>query len=59
MSDYDDWTWAQYSDECERIRTVLEALEQAEKSGTPHETVLLLASECGAGEFYRKQHDPT
>lgn len=50
----DEWQAEQWRDECERLRAVVEALEIAEKSGTPHEVVLLLASECGAGETYRK-----
>jgi hypothetical protein len=49
----DDWQAAQFRDECERLRSVIEALETAEKSGTPHETVMLLASECGAAKFYK------
>jgi hypothetical protein len=55
----DDWQAAQFADECERFRAVVESLEIAEKSGTPHEVVLLLARECGAGEFYRKHHPTT
>ena len=47
-----DWQALQFKDECERLREIVEALEVAEKSGTPHEVVQLLARECGAGEFY-------
>lgn len=54
MSDMDNWQAAQFADECQRLREVMEALEIAEKSGTPHEVVLTLARECGAGEFYAK-----
>lgn len=54
-----DWQAEQFRDECERLRAVMEALEQAEKNGTPHEMVLILARECGAGEFYTKHHEPT
>ena len=50
----DDWQAAQWRDECEKFRQIMEALETAAKSGTPHETVLFLARECGAGEFYQK-----
>lgn len=53
MSEH-DWQAAQYADECERMKQVVRALEQAEHSGTPHEMVLILADECGVGEFYRK-----
>jgi hypothetical protein len=49
-----DWQAAQFADECQRLREVMEALEVAEKSGTPREMVLILARECGAGEFYQK-----
>lgn len=54
MSDIHDWQAQQFADECQRFREVIEALEIAEKSGTPHEVVLILARECGAGEFYAK-----
>lgn len=53
MSDLDDWQAEQWRDECERIRGIVELLEIAEKSGTPHEVVLSLARECGAGEIYK------
>lgn len=48
-----DWTEAQQADESARIQQTLAALETAERSGTPHEVVQLLAYECGVGEFYK------
>jgi hypothetical protein len=56
MSDINDWQAAQHADELNRFLEVVHALEVAEKSGTPHEVVLLLANECGAGDFYRKHY---
>ena len=53
----DNWQAEQFRDECERIRQIVKSLEEAEQHGTPHETVNLLADECGVGEFYRKHHD--
>lgn len=62
MNDMDrrDWETAeQFRDECERMRDVIEALEKAERAGTPKEAVIVLADECGVGEFYRKHHTTT
>lgn len=53
-----DWAAEQYRDECERMRSIIESLEAAEKAGTPREVVITLADECGVGEFYRKHHEP-
>jgi hypothetical protein len=58
MSEINDWQAEQFRDECERMRAIVESLERAEKAGTPRETVIHLADECGVGEFYRK-HEPT
>ena len=49
-----DWQEQQRADETARIQQCLEALAQAERFGTPHEVVELLAYECGVGEIYRK-----
>ncbi len=51
----DDWTEQQQLDESERIQQCLSALAQAERNGTPHEVVELLAYECGVGELYKTQ----
>lgn len=49
-----DWQAAQHADELNRLQAVVQALEEAERHGTPHEVVLLLARECGAGEAFPK-----
>lgn len=55
---YEVWSQWQHADELARQQQIMSALEAAEKAGTPHETVILLADECGVGEFYRKHHEP-
>jgi hypothetical protein len=59
VSEMNDWQAEQFRDECERMRAIVESLERAEKAGTPRETVIHLADECGVGEHYRKHHNPT
>ena len=57
VSDYrSDWQAEQFKDECERLRQTIEALEAAEKAGTPREALETLAYEAGVAEQYRKQH---
>ena len=53
--DMRDWQAWQFADECARIKDILQALEAAEAAGTPHETVILLAQECGVGAEYQKE----
>lgn len=51
--DRHDWETAeQFRDECERMRQVIEALEAAERAGTPKEHVITLAYEAGVGSIY-------
>ena len=52
----DDWQAEQSRDECERLRQALEALEAAEKAGTPREALETLAYEAGVAEQYLKRH---
>ncbi len=50
----EDWTAAQFADEAQRLRGILESLEAAEKAGVPQEHVINLASECGAATAYQQ-----
>jgi erythromycin esterase-like protein len=49
----DDWTSAQWADECARMKQTIEALEAAERAGTPKEHLIVLAHEAGVGEIFR------
>ncbi len=49
-----DWSAAQWQDECERMRMTIEALEAAEQAGTPREHIITLAHEAGVGEIFNK-----
>ncbi len=50
-----DWSAAQWQDECERMRMTIEALEAAERAGTPREHIITLAHEAGVGEIFNKE----
>jgi hypothetical protein len=52
MDERDSWQAAQWADECARMKRVVEALEAAEKAGTPREEIIVLASECGVASIY-------
>ena len=49
MTDYRE----QQEAEAERIQMTLEALEAAERAGTPHEFIVVLAYEAGVGSIYQ------
>jgi len=50
-----DWSAAQWQDECERARQTIEALEAAEKAGLDKQHIITLAHESGVGEIYFKE----
>lgn len=50
-----DWQQHQQADDAEQIEQYLFALAQAERNGTPHEVVELLAYGCGVGDLYKTQ----
>lgn len=56
MTEMDDWQAAQFRDECQRIKQVLDALEEASRAGASRESLETLAVEAGVGEIYRKEH---
>jgi hypothetical protein len=49
-----DWSAAQWQDECERMRQTIEALEAAERAGVDRQHIITLAHESGVGEIYFK-----
>ena len=60
MTDQHDFETAeQFRDECERLRQTIEALEAAEKAGTPREALETLAYEAGVSEQFKKSHTQT
>jgi hypothetical protein len=55
MSDMEDWQAAQWADECARMKQIVDALESAERAGTPKDVIDLLAYEAGVGEIYNQE----
>ena len=51
----DDWQAWQFRDELERMRAAIEALEAAEKAGTPREALETPAYEAGVSEYLKRQ----
>jgi hypothetical protein len=56
MSDYEYWSAEQFKDECERLREIVEALEAAEKAGTPVDALIVLAMESGVSNYYKPEN---
>lgn len=49
-----DWQAQQQQDEAQRQQRALEALQAAERAGTPREDLIVLAYEAGVGSIYER-----